>query len=148
MGFDGLAPSASLLLIGLLLDAVFGDPQLRVHPIRLMGDTLVAFERLLRRMGLNGYLGGIALFVLLAVLWVVLPSVAIHRMFLWHSNLGSVAHVLVVYILFAMRELIDHVRKVRRAASYEGLPATRDAIGMVVGRDTSRLGVCVWRRAA
>jgi len=148
MGFDGLAPSASLLLIGLLLDAVFGDPQLRVHPIRLMGDTLVAFERLLRRMGLNGYLGGIALFVLLAVLWVVLPSVAIHRMFLWHSNLGSVAHVLVVYILFAMRDLIDHVRKVRRAASKEDLPATREAIAMLVGRDTSRMDVFACRRAS
>ena len=51
MGFEGLAPSASLLLVGLLLDAVFGDPQLRFHPIRLMGDTLTVFERLLRRLG-------------------------------------------------------------------------------------------------
>ena len=62
MGFAGLAPSASLLLIGLLLDAVFGDPQLRLHPIRLIGDTLTAFERFLRRIGLSGYFGGFALF--------------------------------------------------------------------------------------
>ena len=148
MGFDGLAPSATLLLIGLLLDAVFGDPQLRLHPIRLMGDTLAVFERLLRRIGFNGYLGGVALFVLLAVVWVVLPAIAIHRLFLWNSTLGSIAQVIVVYILFAMRDLIDHVRKIRRAASREDLPATREAIAMLVGRDTTRMDIFACRRAS
>ena len=148
MGFEGLAPSATLLLIGVFLDAVFGDPQLRLHPIRLMGETLAVFERLLRRLGLNGYFGGIALFVLLAGVWIVLPGIAIHRLFLWNSTLGSIAHVLVVYILFAMRDLIDHVRKIRSAASREDLPATREAIAMLVGRDTTRMDVFACRRAS
>ena len=125
MGFEGLAPSAPLLLFGLLLDAVFGDPQLRIHPIRLMGDTLTVFERLLRRLGMDGYTGGCVLFVLLTAFWVALPSLAIFELYRWNANLGSIAHVLVVFILFAMRDLIDHVRAVRRAALKEDLPGTR-----------------------
>src|SRR5678815_1057251 len=89
MGFDGLAPSASLLLFGLLLDAVFGDPQLRIHPIRLMGDTLTTFERVLRRLGLDGYAGGCVLFLLLVACWVALPSLAIFELYRRNANLGS-----------------------------------------------------------
>ena len=117
MGFEGLVPSTSLLFLGLLLDAVFGDPQIRLHPIRLLGDTLRTFERLLRWIGLDGFLGGFVLFVLLALLWVALPSVAIHELYIRNGWLGSVAHVLVVFVLFAMRDLIDHVRSVRKSAS-------------------------------
>ena len=66
MGLEGLAPSVSFLLAGLLLDAVFGDPQVRFHPIRLMGDSLTLFERLLRRLGMDGYAGGCTLVLMLS----------------------------------------------------------------------------------
>ena len=148
MGFEGLAPSASLLFFGLLLDAVFGDPQLRIHPIRLMGDTLTVFERLLRRLGLDGYAGGCVLFLLLVAFWVALPSLAIFELYRWNATLGSVAHVLVVFILFAMRDLIDHVRTVRKTARQGDLLRARAAIGMLVGRDTSKMDLDACRRAA
>ncbi|HTG74659.1 MAG TPA: adenosylcobinamide-phosphate synthase CbiB [Terriglobia bacterium] len=148
MGFEGLAPSAPLLLFGLLLDAVFGDPQLRIHPIRLMGDTLTVFERLLRRLGMDGYAGGCVLFLLLAALWVALPSLAIFELYRWNANLGSAVHVFVVFILFAMRDLIDHVRTVRKTARQGDLPGTRAAIGMLVGRDTTKMDLDACRRAA
>jgi adenosylcobinamide-phosphate synthase len=99
-------------------------------------------------MGLNGYLGGVALFVLLAVVWIVVPSISIRQLFRWNSTLGSIAHILVVYILFAMRDLVDHVRKVRRVASTEDLPATRAAIALLVGRDATRMDIFACRRAA
>jgi adenosylcobinamide-phosphate synthase len=49
MGAAGLAPSASLLIAAVLLDAVFGDPVYSFHPVRLMGRTLSFLERILRR---------------------------------------------------------------------------------------------------
>ena len=148
MGFEGLAPSASLLLLGLLLDALLGDPQLRLHPIRLAGDTLRLFERLLRGLGFQGYTGGFALFVLLSTVWVVLPSVAIRELHIRNAILGSTIHVLAVFVLFAMRDLIDHVRAVRSASRREDLPAARFAIALFVGRDTSKMDLCACRRAA
>ena len=148
MGLEGLAPSVSLLLAGLLLDAVFGDPQVRFHPIRLMGDSLTLFERLLRRLGMDGYAGGCTLFLMLSALWVALPCFAIYELSRWSPTPGWIAHVLVVFILFSMRDLIDHVRGVRKAARKEDLSATHAAIAMFVGRDTSRLDLDECRRAA
>jgi adenosylcobinamide-phosphate synthase len=148
MGLEGLAPSASLLLLGLLLDALFGDPQIRLHPIRLVGDSIRFFEHLLRQSRVNGYGGGCLLFLLLALLWIALPSVVIHQLYVRNATLGSIAHVLSVYVLFAMRDLIDHVRAVRREANHGDLKSTRAAIAMFVGRDTSGMDVDACRRAA
>jgi adenosylcobinamide-phosphate synthase len=148
MGIEGLAPSGSLLLIGILLDAAFGDPQIRLHPVRLIGDTLRLFERLLRRAGLDGYAGGCVLFLLLATVWVVLPSIAIYGLYIRHATLGSIAHVFSVFILFAMRDLVDHVRAVRRAARQGELKSTHAAIAMLVGRDASRMDIAACRRAS
>jgi len=148
MGFEGLAPSASFLLGGLLLDAAFGDPQIRLHPIRLIGDTLRMFERFLRRAGFTGYAGGCALFLVLALVWVVMPSIAIHELFLRSPRSGIVAHVLSVFVLFAMRDLIDHVRAVRSAGRREDLKDTHAAIAMLVGRDTGPMDIAACRRAS
>jgi adenosylcobinamide-phosphate synthase len=74
---DSLAPAAldasgwlpllrgqpALLAGAVLLDLALGDPVYPLHPIRLMGATLSAFERGLRAIGLDGYGGGIILFV-------------------------------------------------------------------------------------
>ena len=141
MAVEALAPSASLLLAGLILDAIFGDPQVWFHPIRLLGNTLTGFERFLRHRGWDGYGGGCSLFLLLAAAWVVLPSLAV----MWA---GSLLHVLIVYALFALRDLIDHVRNVGRAAERADLDGTRKAIALLVGRDTGNMDVGACRRAA
>ena len=89
MGFEGLAPSVALLIGGVLLDAFFGDPQFRFHPIRLMGRTLSVSEKLLRRAGFSGYGGGCLLFCILTVLWVALPSILLVGLYLTGSALSA-----------------------------------------------------------
>ncbi len=51
-------------------------------------------------------------------------------------------------MLFALRDLIDHVRAVQRAAGLGDLAAAREAIGRLVGRDTSTMDLQGCRRAA
>src|SRR5688572_28855173 len=148
MGIEGLAPSAPLLIAGLLLDAVFGDPQVRWHPIRLIGDTLSFFEKTLRRLGWDGRAGGCLLLLLLAIVWVVAPSFMIYAVGRWDTTAGLVLHILTVYILFALRDLVDHVRRVQKAASREDLSATHQAIGLFVGREVNRMDFQACRRAA
>ena len=53
-----------------MLDLLIGDPVYLAHPIRLMGDTLTWLENGLRKLGADGYGGGIALFFLLSIIWV------------------------------------------------------------------------------
>jgi adenosylcobinamide-phosphate synthase len=141
MGIEGLAPSAALLLAGVLLDAVFGDPRYWFHPVRLMGRTLSACEKFLRRLGWDGYGGGCALLVLLVLTCVVVPSFVV-------LPVGVAGHVLLVYTLLALRDLIDHVWAVQRAARRDDLIAVREAIGRMVGRDTAAMDLAACRRAA
>jgi adenosylcobinamide-phosphate synthase len=148
MGFEGLAPSASLLLTGLLLDAVFGDPQVRLHPIRLLGDTLSFFEKALRRVGFDGRAGGCLLLLLLGLVWVVTPSLLIYTVGRWDQTASLVLHILTIYILFSLRDLVDHVRRVQKTANLGDLPATHKAIALFVGREVDRMDFAACRRAA
>jgi len=148
MGIEGLAPSAPLLIAGLLLDAVFGDPQVRWHPIRLIGDTLSFFEKALRLLRWDGRAGGSLLFLLLALVWVIAPSLAIYAVVRWDTTVGLILHILVIYVLFALRDLVDHVRRVQKAAGRGDLSATHQAIGLFVGREVDRMDFTACRRAA
>jgi adenosylcobinamide-phosphate synthase len=141
MAVEGLAPSASLLIAGLVLDALLGDPQFRFHPIRLIGASLSACESFLRRRGWDGYGGGCVLFLFLTIAWVVIPSLLV----IWA---GRFLHVLFVYVFFALRNLVDHVRTVNAAAGRDDLVSARKAIGLLVGRDTDRMDISACRRAA
>src|SRR5262245_25212620 len=109
MGFEALKPSASLLLFGLLLDAAFGDPPYALHPIRLVGASLSAYEKRFRAWRLDGYAGGCLLFLLLALTWVVLPCGLMIVLNNWNTYAAAVAHVFLVFSLMALRDLIDHV---------------------------------------
>src|SRR5205823_4528375 len=119
-----------------LLDALIGDPQVAFHPIRLIGRTLSACEALLRRLHWNGYAGGCVLFVVLTAVWVVLPSLLVA----WG---GAVLQILFVYVCFALRNLIDHVRAV-----HGDVTSARRAIASLVGRDTAQMDLNACRRAA
>jgi adenosylcobinamide-phosphate synthase len=148
MAIEGLKPSALLLVVGVLLDAVFGDPQIAWHPIRLIGRSLTGYEKLLRRWGWNGYGGGCALFLLLSFTWVVVPSIVVSLVFAEAAIVGLIVHALIIYSLLALRDLIDHVRSVDRAVRSQDLGGARRAIGMLVGRDTDRMDLAGCRRAA
>src|SRR5689334_11040674 len=121
MALDGLTPSAAALLSGVILDALIGDPRYPLHPIRLMGATLAAFETLLRRLGLDGYIGGCVLFLLLTITWVLIPCTIVHEITIRNSRAGFALLVFVVYSLFALRDLFDHVRMVQRAARHDDI---------------------------
>src|SRR5271170_4743423 len=107
MGFNGLTPSAPLLLVGVLLDALLGDPRYALHPVRLIGRTLSAYENLLRRLGCNGYGGGCLLFLFLSLTWVLVPSVALLQIYSWNRQAGVAVHILLIYTMLALRDLLD-----------------------------------------
>src|SRR6185295_9735524 len=79
--------------------------------------------------------------------WIVLPCFVIHRLNASNPRVAAIFHVLVVYILFAMRDLVDHVRRVQAAAKRQDVPAARMAIAMFVGRDVSAMDLDGCRRA-
>jgi adenosylcobinamide-phosphate synthase len=148
MDIGGLAPSVPLLLAAILLDAICGDPDVPLHPVRLLGRVLAASEKLLRNVGADGYAGGCALFAILAVIAAGIPSVLVGIASGVSPVAGYVGHVLLVYLCLAFRDLIDHVRRVEHAAARDDLAAARRAIANLVGRDTEKMDLAACCRAA
>ncbi len=148
-----------IILAGLMLDALFGDPVYAWHPIRLMGRLLTAAENRLRALGAQGYGGGILLFLVLAV-----ATLGPYGLCIWICDklqvselwpLGSIGFsprwivdAFLAYSLFALRDLLAHAARVNLAANQGNIASARKAVGMLVGRDTDHLDATACRRAA
>jgi adenosylcobinamide-phosphate synthase len=143
-----LQPNAWFLGAAVVIDFAIGDPVYGAHPVRLMGHTLTFFEKRLRAMRADGYGGGIALFLLLACVWIGGVSgfaLAVERA---SRAAAIVVHVFFVYSFIALHDLFRHVWTVERASGRGDVKGARAAIGRLVGRDTARLDVAACRRAA
>ena len=144
MDLTVLAPDPVLLLCAVVLDGLLGDPVYRWHPVRLMGHTLTAMERMLRRIGLDGYAGGCMLFLALSVCWVGVSAALAFWLNGLHPVLNGVYQVFVIYSMVALRDLCRHGMAIDRAGD---LKSARRAVSMLVGRDTSAMDAAACRRA-
>ena len=139
-----LAPDPVLILCAVVLDGILGDPVYRWHPVRLMGHTLTGLERVLRRIGLDGYAGGCILFLVLTVFWVSVSAALALGLHALHPALNGIYQVFVIYSMVALRDLCRHGLAIDRAGDLVG---ARRAVSMLVGRDTSVMDAPACRRA-
>lgn len=128
------------LLIGFLLDCIFGDPYSMPHPVRLIGKLITKLEMVLRRKSfLNDRLSGILLCVCVSM--VSYLSVFVICFICWKINpvLEIIAEGCLCYYLLAARCLKDESMKVYNALSENDTEKARRAVSMIVGRDTEML---------
>jgi adenosylcobinamide-phosphate synthase len=145
---DILRPHATLLAGAVLLDFLIGDPVYSAHPIRLIGRTLSWFENLLRKLGANGYGGGIVLFLLLSTVWVGGTGAVLVALQKWNHYAASVFYIFMAYSCLALHDLVRHAWAVEAAARRNDLEGARVFISKLVGRDTNRMDIAACRRAA
>ena len=133
-----------VLILGLLLDAIFGEPRILwdrlPHPAVLMGRLVaLADQRWNRGKGLRLCGTLVALGFLLAGLgigWLIqiLPD-------------RGLFEALTIAVLVAQKSLVEHVRAVA-AALRQSLTKGRAAVAMIVGRDTDQMTAPDVSRAA
>ncbi len=130
-----------LILAACALDALFGDPVYRLHPIRILGAWTLLCERVLFRIGLDGRFGGMLLWIstvagALGGWWLV--HVALERLHPW---LGFGWDLFIGYSLLCSRDLLSQGRRVLRALDKRppDLPGARGELQMLVSRDTENL---------
>ena len=143
-----ISPDPYLLGVAALVDLAIGDPSYAWHPVRLVGRVLTWMEDKLRGAGLDGYAGGVLLFVGLSAASVAAITGSIGVAAAVSPTLGWVAHVFVLYSLLALGDLLHHVWKIERAVRAGDLPRARVAVSALVGRDTDRMDAGACRRAA
>lgn len=134
---DDLGAAIALIGFAYGLDAWLGDPVYRWHPIRLLGMASLILEQRLFTWGWHGYAGGV-------VHWLIIVGGALTVWSTGHSLLAQLAPLLawafdlyIAYSLLCLRDLLTHGRRV--LATLDDLPQARIQVGMLVGRDTSRL---------
>jgi adenosylcobinamide-phosphate synthase len=133
-----------LLVLALGLDAAIGDPpslyRVVPHPVAIIGRIIAELDRRLNRERRSqrarfirgivaiGLLGGGAILSGLTLEWAAARLQA-----------GWVIELVAVAIMVAQRSLYDHVKAVQKALLRDGLPAARQAVSRIVGRDPDSL---------
>lgn len=136
------------LAVAVLADLTIGDPSYRWHPVRLIGGTLTSVESALRRIGVIGYGGGIALCLILVTFWISVVSGLVIGGGILSGTAALILHVFILYSLLALGDLLRHVWRIESALMRRDLAAARVAIGHLVGRDTAPMDAAACRRAA
>lgn len=133
---------AIFIILAYLLDCIIGDPRSLPHPVIYMGKAIVRLEHIIRRFAKNdGQLkrGGVLLPVALVggaftATWGLLKLLAwIHPWLAWGAEIWLIATTI------ATKGLKDAGMDVYRRLAADDLPKAREALGMIVGRDTAHL---------
>ena len=131
------------LLIGWVLDLLFGDPQRLPHPIVWFGKTIAFCEHRLNK-GSHRKLKGA-----LVAIGLIAATFAIGTMINWYCNttLLPIINAVIVFYCLAGTTLIREVRQVFLALE-RSLEEGRTQVARIVGRDTSELSAQEVRTAA
>jgi adenosylcobinamide-phosphate synthase len=134
------------LMIGWLLDLIFGDPARLPHPIVWFGKAIAFFERRLNH-GSNRKLKGAFTAVGLVAATFVITWFLRSQLFNTFDALCIAFDAIIIFYCLAGTTLIREVRQVFLALD-RSLEEGRQQVARIVGRDTSELSAQEVRTAA
>lgn len=131
------------LLAGFLLDLLIGDPHFLYHPVRLVGALISFLEKWIRKLfpktERGEFFGGILMAVLVIAVTTAVPALLVFGASFWCVQARFVVETILCYWLLATKSLKDESMKVYDKLAAGDLPGSRQAVSMIVGRDTAAL---------
>ena len=129
------------LLLALALDALFGDPPNRFHPVAAMGAFIRwAANRAPARGPAWQFLYG-TLLILIGMALFSLPLIALYSLLRLHPWLTVLVNAVLLKAIFSLRRLLEAGREVETALTKNDLPEARRVVSWhLVSRDTRTLG--------
>ncbi|MBB5346461.1 cobalamin biosynthesis protein CobD [Desulfoprunum benzoelyticum] len=133
------------VLTAIAADFLFGDPRFLPHPVRLIGRLCTFSEKQTRSSITSPATAGT-----LTTAAVLLATGLTLMLALWACAavsplLADIVAVILLYTTVAAHDLASHSRAVYRRLIVDDLDGARQAVAMIVGRDTTRLdrqGIC------
>ena len=144
---------AAALLAGCILDFIVGDPHFLYHPVRAIGSLLKLLEQglrfLIKGKGNKAEIwAGRVLTGIVVLVSVLVPGLFLKAAYGLHPAFGFVLESIFCGQLLAARSLYKESWKVGKALQQKDEKGARQAVSMIVGRDTARLDSSGIARAA
>lgn len=137
-----IAQSAALS-IAFVLDLIFPDPNFCLHPIRLMGGVISAFERVFRavfpKTKTGEILAGIFMVIFAVAICSGVPFAILFFAYRADMIVGAAIETVICYFMLAARSLGNSSMKVYDALMRGDIEDARHSVSMIVGRDTASL---------
>lgn len=127
------------LLLAYALDLFLGDPPSWPHPVRWLGRLIVAAEEPLRRRFASATWAGVILAAGCLGVAAAIAGLMVWLASLWHPLVGLGVSVLLIYWALSVRDLANHALAVYGPLQRGDLPAARQALSLIVGRETAIL---------
>ena len=144
--------SLCALILGFCLDLLIGDPHGVLHPVVLIGRLISATEKGMRKLfgktARGEHLAGGAIWLIVATVSTALPALALWLAYGVNTWLGFALETIMCAQILATKSLACESGKVYDALKDGDLDKARQAVSMIVGRDTARLDGAGVARAA
>ncbi len=130
------------LLLAAALDVVAGDPRWLPHPVRGMGLVIAWYDDRVRnfcRSDQSLQIAGACLALGLPTAVYAAATWLITQATTFSPLLGQVVGISLAYTTLAGRDLFDHVQAVSHELQQGNLVGAREAVAMIVGRDSATL---------
>lgn len=131
------------VLIGFMLDLIFGDPHWLPHPIRLIGFMIIKGERFIRKLfpktRKGEFIGGLILATVTIVIAFIVPIFILYLAGMINIYLKIAIHSLFCYQILATKSLKTESMRVYHQLIRKDIPNARKYLSWIVGRDTDNL---------
>lgn len=131
------------VIIGFILDLIFGDPHWLPHPVRLIGLLISKGEKVLRRLlpktKIGEYIGGLILTTIIITIAFLFPLLILYFAGKINSVLSIAIEAIFCYQILATKSLKTESMRVYNQLKENDITNARKYLSWIVGRDTQNL---------
>ena len=134
-----MIPLELQILCALVLDQLIGDPQGWPHPVRWIGALAAGVEKRLRYRWHNQIWAGVCGLLLVLTVTGVMTWTMLWGLGQLHQLASDLGGIIILWTTFAAKDLRLHSMRVYQALKRKDIHAARQAVSMLVGRETAEL---------
>jgi adenosylcobinamide-phosphate synthase len=134
-----------ILFLAIILDMLVGDPdwiwRKFPHPVVGFGKVISVLDQYLNRVrdnrSMRKKLGILALVIMLSLALII--GLLLSALFQQLGLIGFAIEIVIVAVLIAQKSMSDHITAIIEPLSKGNIEGARQAVGMIVGRETSQM---------